>query len=385
MTWLLASVAGPEEAETALAGGADIIDFKDPAQGALGAVASEVVRAGISRIGKRKPSSAVLGNLPTTPEVLLPVALEFARTGTDYLKLGIFPGFPPEPAIRAFADFPHKTKLIAVFFADQKPDLSLLELLAEHKFFGAMLDTSQKTSGRLLDHLNIAQLARFSDECRRLGLSAGLAGGLERPDIPRLLLLNPTLLGFRTALCGSGGRNSPIELESVKKVRALIPELEAVAPEVDFRLLAARGYGPDLPDDPGVTDRIYLRDFVLPMRIGVYAREYDLLQKVRFNVEVTITRARRMAADLADTFSYDIISDTIRMLADADHIGLVETLAERVAERLLLHPRLVKIRVAVEKLETESGIVGVTIERSRADTLDKLLHPRQMEQLGTQS
>ena len=38
MTLMLASVTNPAEAEAVWAGGADIIDLKDPAKGALGAL-----------------------------------------------------------------------------------------------------------------------------------------------------------------------------------------------------------------------------------------------------------------------------------------------------------------------------------------------------------
>ena len=61
MTLMLASVTGPEEAETAIAGGADIIDLKDPARGALGAVEPEVVRRSVAAIGGRRLVSAVAG------------------------------------------------------------------------------------------------------------------------------------------------------------------------------------------------------------------------------------------------------------------------------------------------------------------------------------
>ena len=54
-------------------------------------------------------------------------------------------------------------------------------------------------------------------------------------------------------------------------------------------------------------------------------------------------------------FSYDVISDGIRLLVDAGHVPLVETLAERIAGMLLAHPRVVKVSVRLEKLETGSG------------------------------
>ena len=367
VTRFLASVRDADEAAIALAGGADIIDFKDPQAGALGAVAPDVVREGVTRIAGARPVSAVLGDLPMAAEPLRAAAETMAATGVDYLKLGIFPGGNAEAALAALAPLAARVKLVAVFFADRHPDLSLLALLVEHGFTGAMLDTAGKNGARLLDHLDIAQLGRVVAECRRLGLLAGLAGALELPDIPRLLLLSPDLLGFRTALCGAGGRTGAIAAESVAMVRALIPGAAAGAAPggVDFRLLAARGYAPEQESDPALTDRVHLRDFVLPMTVGVYAHERARPQAVRFAVTAVIARPRRQVADLRDVFSYDVISDTIRMLADAGHVGLVETLAERIAARLLAHPRVLKVEVCVEKLETGTGIVGITLERGR--------------------
>ncbi len=367
MTWFLASVRDADEAVTALAGGADVIDFKDPAAGALGAVAPDVVRAGVARVAGARPVSAVLGDLPMQAALLRDAAETMAATGVDYLKLGIFPGGEAEAALAGLAPLAARVKLVAVFFADRAPDFSLLALLVEHGFAGAMLDTAGKNGGRLLDHLDIARLDRFVAECRRLGLRAGLAGGLELPDIPRLLLLAPDLLGFRTALCGAHGRAGAIEAGNVAMVRALIPGFgsDEAPGGVDFRLLAARGYAPAEESDPALADRVHLRDFVLPMAIGVYAHERARLQKVRFAVTAVIARPRRQVADLRDVFSYDVISDTIRMLAGAGHVGLVETLAERIAARLLAHPRVLKVEICVEKLETGTGIVGITLERTR--------------------
>ena len=91
MTLLLASVTGPEEAELALDRGADIIDLKNPAAGALGALATETVRACLSVVGGRRPVSAVAGDLPMQPDVIVAAVEALARTGVDYVKVGLFP------------------------------------------------------------------------------------------------------------------------------------------------------------------------------------------------------------------------------------------------------------------------------------------------------
>ena len=58
MTLLLASVTGPDEAALVLAHGADIIDLKDASNGALGALAPDVVRATVAAVrGRRRPAA----------------------------------------------------------------------------------------------------------------------------------------------------------------------------------------------------------------------------------------------------------------------------------------------------------------------------------------
>ncbi len=59
---LLVSVKNAEEAMAALAGGADLIDAKDPAAGALGAVSLDVLRDIHSTVAGLRPVSAALGD-----------------------------------------------------------------------------------------------------------------------------------------------------------------------------------------------------------------------------------------------------------------------------------------------------------------------------------
>ena len=134
---------------------------------------------------------------------------------------------------------------------------------------------------------------------------------------------------------------------------------------MDYRLLAARGYAPAVTGDDVAVDLVFVDDFVLPVFIGAYARERDAPQKVRFAVTASVMRTARTAEDMRDVFSYDLITDGIRILIGSGHIPLVETLAERIAAMVLNHPRVTKVVVRVEKLETGSGTVGVEIERTR--------------------
>ena len=360
MTLFLASVTGADEAEIALAHGADIIDLKDAGKGGLAPLPADVVHAAVAAVAGRRPVSAVAGESGMDPDALASSVREMARTGVDYVKIGVYPGPQQKACVRALADVVRQTKLVAVLFADQQPDFTLLPLLAECGFAGAMLDTDRKGAGRLLDHTDVAVLHKFVELCGRHDLLCGLAGSLEAPDVPRLLSLAPDILGFRGALCGGHDRARRLDPHAVNLIRELIPREDQHPADDAVPALHPLAFARD-----GATDRIFVRDFVMPASIGAYAHERGKPQNVRFNVEVTAARPTRPAADMRHVLSYDLIMDAIRLVAAHEHIALVEALAERIAEVLLAHPRVVSVTVRVEKLELGPGSVGVEITRQR--------------------
>lgn len=379
MTLLLASVTGPDEAAVALAHGADIIDLKDASRGALGALDRDVLRATVAAVGGRCPVSAVTGDLPMEPDVIAAAVARTAETKVDYVKVGLFAGQRRQDCIRALAPLAQATKIVGVMFADRGADNDLIKLMAESGFAGAMLDTADKSAGRLIDCMDVAALRVFVGACREHGLLAGLAGSLEAPDVPRLLLLEPDYLGFRGALCVGRDRTARIDPAAIAIIRELIPldarsaADERAATRVDYRLLAARGYS--LEDGGDVaTDHIFVRDFVLPARIGAYAREREKPQNVRFNVDAKVRGIGHGVEDMRDVFSYDVITDGIRIIVAQEHIAFLETLAERVAASVLGHPRVVSVTVRVEKLDVGPGAVGVEIVRDRPADVARVHH-----------
>ena len=381
MTKMLASVADLAETEIAISGGADIIDLKDPKAGALGAVATDLVRQAVQAVAGRRPTSAVCGDLPMEPETIRARAGEVAATGVDYVKVGFFPSPRAAACAEALALVAARTKLIAVLFADKEPDFGLLDAFAKHGFHGAMVDTADKTKGRLLHHLPPERIPAFVNRAHALGLQVGLSGSLEAPDIPRLLPFSPDFLGFRGALCDRSQRTAAIDAEAVKHIRSLIPEERQAgrSASVDYRLLAARGYSPGAVDPTLGTDRIFVRDFVLPVQIGAYSFEHGHTQKVRFDVTADVLRVTKNPEDMRHVFSYDIIMDGIRAIIARGHVELSETLAEQVAAHVLEDSRVVRVKVRVEKLELGAGGVGVEIDRRRASEKPVLMPATQPE------
>jgi FolB domain-containing protein len=244
-----------------------------------------------------------------------------------------------------------------------------LALMANNGFTGAMLDTAKKGAGRLLDHMDVAALDRFIDRCRENGLTSGLAGSLEPPDVPRLLPLQPNYLGFRGSLCQGRAREAAIDAASVRIIRDLIPreadgQCGSGEAGLDWRLRLGRGY----VSANGLveTDLIFVHDLVLPCAIGAYDFERIQNQNVRFNIDVEVRRNERRFDDMRGVFSYDVIIDAIKIILGRGHVELIETLASGTADEILCYPRVARVCVRVEKLDVVRGTVGIEIKRERA-------------------
>lgn len=226
MTRLLASVADLAELVLAVQGGADILDLKDPAAGALGAWAPErIVEAVALVLGRpaRPPLSATVGDLPMEPALVAGRVAATAALGVDYVKIGLYPDGDPEGCVAALAAEARRgTRLVAVFFADLWGEVALLPRLARDGFAGAMLDTAGKGAGGLLRHKGGDELARFVGEARELGLLTGLAGSLSLEDVPVLRRFDPDYLGFRTALCTGADRTGALDPAALAAVRAAV-------------------------------------------------------------------------------------------------------------------------------------------------------------------
>lgn len=113
-------------------------------------------------------------------------------------------------------------------------------------------------------------------------------------------------------------------------------------------------------------DRISLRDYVVEVEIGAFQQERGTLQRVRFNVVVEVLPLTGPIDDDVDRIlSYDRVTEAIGTELEAERINLLETLAARVAERILLEPQAERVFVRIEKLDRGPFSLGVEIVRSR--------------------
>lgn len=131
-------------------------------------------------------------------------------------------------------------------------------------------------------------------------------------------------------------------------------------------------------------DRISLRNHIVEVEIGAFQAERGTTQRICFNVVVEVTP---LPADLDDDvdriLSYDRVTEAIAHELSEERLNLLETLAERVAERILLEPQAVRAFVRIEKLDRGPGALGVEIVRARDQVASEVdseerPHPRLM-------
>jgi dihydroneopterin aldolase len=229
---LLASVTDADEAREALAGGADLVDAKDPARGPLGAPEVARVAAIVAEVAGRVPVSATLGHDRDDAAALLEACGAFAAAGVAYLKVGLGARAGLAARLAILAPVARRHALVVVPLADRalagsEDDLALVDAIAGIGARGVLFDTHDKrdAGGRRLtlrDFTDVRRLAVLARRAHARGLLCGFAGGLGVTDVRPLAALDPDLLGFRGALCAGADRAGRLASAAVREVRAAL-------------------------------------------------------------------------------------------------------------------------------------------------------------------
>ena len=230
---LLVSVVVLDEVAAALAGGADVVDVKNPAEGSLGAPSLGLLKAIRACVRAPQWLSVALGDAPHLPGTMAFAAAGAAACGADYVKLGLLGSSRREQALellravyRALAETDPRTRLVAVAYADADrvgglPPRELPAIAREAGAHGVMLDTAVKDGTSTFTAMGEAAVAAFLSEGRALGLMTALAGSLTLADLTRARSLDVDLLGVRGAAC-DGGRSGTVSAARVRELKAAL-------------------------------------------------------------------------------------------------------------------------------------------------------------------
>jgi dihydroneopterin aldolase len=115
-------------------------------------------------------------------------------------------------------------------------------------------------------------------------------------------------------------------------------------------------------------DRIFLRGYTREIEIGAYSEEVGVTQRVRFDVVLEVTRNTAHIDDqVGRVINYDDLIGAIESLIAGPRIRLLETFAERLAQRCLVDPRARRVHIRIEKLDRlpDGATLGCEISRDR--------------------
>lgn len=225
---LLVSPINVEEARIACAGGADIIDVKNPREGSLGANFPWVIQSVKSAV--TKPVSATIGDFNHKPGTASLAALGAAVAGAEYIKVGLFDVQSTEQAwemaeniTKAVKRYDPGRKVVISGYSDYMRihSISPFELPQIAGDAGAdvvMMDTGIKDGRSTFEFLGIDELREFVNLAHQQGLEAALAGTLKFEDLDALKSIAPDIIGVRGCVCG-GNRNASIKAELVEQLK----------------------------------------------------------------------------------------------------------------------------------------------------------------------
>jgi uncharacterized protein (UPF0264 family) len=228
-----------KEATEAIAGGADIIDVKNPQEGALGANFPWVIKRIREIAPKHIQVSCAVGEVPNLPGSISLAALGAASLGVDYIKVGLRGLRTPQEVSyllknvnKAAKECNPKIKVVAVGYADADRIDSINPLLIPEIAFKtevdvAMIDTAIKDDKNIFTFLTVKQLEKFVDSAHDLGLEAALAGSLKKQDLLIVYSLDADVAGLRGAACTNNDRvKGQITRNLVHEIAEVIKQAE---------------------------------------------------------------------------------------------------------------------------------------------------------------
>jgi (5-formylfuran-3-yl)methyl phosphate synthase len=243
---LLISPVDEKEAVEAVKGGADIIDVKNPKEGALGASFPWVIKRIKDVTPESVEVSCTLGDLPNLPGAMSLAALGAATTGVDYIKAGLYgvkskseAVYLMQNVVKAARSYQPKIKVVATGYADAERVGAVNPLLVpgiarKSEADVAMIDTAVKDGKNLFTFLTVERLKLFVHEAHDCGLKAGFAGSLKKEDLATVYALGADIVGLRGAVCTFGDRvNGRIDKE---KVRELVEIKKRLEKQIELRV-----------------------------------------------------------------------------------------------------------------------------------------------------
>ena len=116
--------------------------------------------------------------------------------------------------------------------------------------------------------------------------------------------------------------------------------------------------------------KVLIKDLVLNMFVGIHNFEKKKKQRVKFNLVLNIDQNLvPNNKDLKSIVNYEQIIKVINKIIARKHYPLLETLAEKIFDKLFENMRIKKIFLRIEKLDVikNTTSVGIELEKTRSN------------------
>jgi uncharacterized protein (UPF0264 family) len=230
MPRLLVSVRSKAETQEALAGGAQVIDIKEPEAGPLGKAKDTVCREILGLVAGRRPVSAAMGEMLDAELPSAACRLQFVKWGLancagrkDWRANAV--ELSAALSLRLAACTPVFVAYADHAFANSPPVEDVARWCVRKRIPVLMIDTFSKTGKTLLDWLSLERLRSLAEQCRAAGVRLALAGSLGTFEINMLQSLPVEWIGVRAAVCRGRQRNRIIDRRCVAQLARCFPPL----------------------------------------------------------------------------------------------------------------------------------------------------------------
>ena len=116
--------------------------------------------------------------------------------------------------------------------------------------------------------------------------------------------------------------------------------------------------------------KVLIKDLVLNMFVGIHNFEKKKKQRVKFNLVINIDQNLvPNDKDLKSIVNYEQVIKVINKIIARKHYPLLETLAEKIFDKLFENMRIKKILLRIEKLDVikNTTSVGIELEKTRSN------------------
>ena len=116
--------------------------------------------------------------------------------------------------------------------------------------------------------------------------------------------------------------------------------------------------------------KIFIKDLILNILVGIHNFEKKKKQRVKFNVEINIDpNLSPHENDLDTIVNYEDVIKTIKKITNKKHYLLLETLSEDIFFKLFKDSKIKKIKLRIEKLDIikNTSSVGIEVEKIKTN------------------